>query len=223
MTPCILLSWVLAAAAGAPDVPAYTPQPRASGIFLVARREMRDPRFQRTVVLVTQTQGGAPWGVIINRPLKRRLSEVFTEHEALRERKDVVFYGGPVAPEGLVFLVRAPQPPPRAIPVLRDVYFTSDPGWIEARLKRSDPLPGLRVYAGYAGWAPGQLQNEIARGDWYVLPADPETVFETDSARIWPELEKRASTRYTREGEGAGARPWQISSFALPLSRALAF
>lgn len=223
MTPSIFLSWLLAAATGAPDVPAYAQLARASGIFLVAKREMRDPRFQRTVVLVTQTPGGAPWGVIINRPLKRRLSEVFTEHEALRKRRDVVFYGGPVAPEGVVFLVRAPQSPPRAVPVLRDVYFTSDPDWIEARLRRSDPLPGLRVFVGYAGWAPGQLHNEIARGDWYVLPADAETVFEMDSARIWPELEKRASTRYTHEGGGARDRNGVVRSSVLASSRPLVF
>jgi putative transcriptional regulator len=175
----------------------------ASGVFLVAKREMRDPRFQRTVVLVTQPVGGAPWGVIVNRPLERPLSEVFAGHELLKGRKDVIFYGGPVAPHGLIFLVRAHQPPPRSIPVLRGVYFVSDPDWIEGRLRHPDSLQGLRVYAGYSGWARGQLQNEIARGDWYVLPADAQTVFETEPARVWPELYRRATTRYTREEEGA--------------------
>ena len=170
----------------------------ANGIFLVAKRDLRDPNFMETVVLVTHPQRGGPYGVIINRPLNYRLSEVFPENAALKGRKDVLYFGGPVAREGLVFLVRAPKPPPRAVPVLQDVYFASDPDWIEGLLKRSDPMKGLRVFAGYSGWAPGQLQNEISRGGWYVLPADAETVFEMESSRIWPELIERATTRQTR-------------------------
>lgn len=170
----------------------------ANGVFLVAKRDLLDPNFRETVVLVTHPQRGGPWGVIINRPLDHRLSEVFEEHETLKKRKDVLFFGGPVAREGLVFLVRAAKPPPRSVQVLQDVYFTSDPDWIDGLLKRPDPTRGLRVFAGYSGWALGQLQSEIARGGWYVVPADAATVFEKDPARIWPELIQRATTRQTR-------------------------
>jgi putative transcriptional regulator len=174
----------------------------ASGIFLVARRDMGDPNFQQTVVLVTHPPQGGPYGVIINRPLNYRLSEVFPERDALKDRKDLLYFGGPVAREGLVFLVRLPKPPPRAIRVLADVYFTFDPDTIDGLLKRPDPTRDLRVFAGHSGWAPGQLQNEISRGDWHVVPADPETVFKMESARIWPELIKRATTRQTRYAIG---------------------
>jgi putative transcriptional regulator len=58
------------------------------------------------------------------------------------------------------------------------------------------------VYAGYAGWAPGQLQREMERGGWHVQPADAETVFEKDPARIWPELIEQATAKRTR-AEGA--------------------
>ena len=81
--------------------------------------------------------------------------------------------------------------------VLHDVYFTGDTAFIDGLLKRPDPTRGLRVYAGYSGWAPGQLQIEIARGGWHVLPADAETVFEKDPARIWPDLIQRAATKRT--------------------------
>jgi hypothetical protein len=81
--------------------------------------------------------------------------------------------------------------------VLKDVYFTSDKDWIEALLKKPDPARGLRVYAGYSGWGLGQLQNEMKRGDWYVLPADADTIFDKDVSRIWPDLVQRASARPT--------------------------
>ncbi len=178
----------------------------ANSIFLVAKREMRDARFRETVVLVTQPRQGGPWGVIVNKPLERRLSEIFTDHAPLKKRKDVLFFGGPVMPERLVFLVRATKPPPRSVPVLKDVYFTGDVDWIDERLKRPDPARGLRVYAGYTGWAAGQLQNELERGDWHVVPADAATVFDKVPALIWPELVKRAATKQTRKDEGGRVR-----------------
>lgn len=168
-----------------------------NAIFLVAARELNDPNFRQTVILVTHPRQGGPWGVIINRPLQQRLSDVFTDHDTLKGRKDVLFFGGPVARDGLVFLVRSASPPPRSVALLRDVYFTGDTDWIDEQLKRPEPTRGLRVYSGYSGWAPGQLQREIARGGWHVHPADAETVFDKDPSRIWPELIERATTKRT--------------------------
>lgn len=170
----------------------------ANGIFLIAKREMRDPRFQQTVVLVTQPPQGGPFGVIINRPLDHPLAEVFPDQAPMKGRKDVLYFGGPVGRDGLMFLVRTSKPPAHAVHVLKDVYFTGDVKWIETLLKRPAPTQGLRVFAGYSGWGPGQLQNEIQRGDWHVLPADATTIFEKDPARIWPELIKRATSHQTR-------------------------
>ena len=178
--------------------PAPAPGNTASGVFLVAKREMPDPRFRDTVVLVTYPPQGGPFGVIINRPLNVKLSEAFPQYDALKGKPDVMHYGGPVAREGLVFLARTTKPPPRAVRVLQDVWFTMDVDWVDELLTRADPTQGLRVYAGYSGWAPGQLQNEMTRGDWLMVPADAATVFDKDPARIWPELIKRATTRQAR-------------------------
>lgn len=182
--------------------PAAAAETDASGIFLVAKRELKDPNFSETVVLVTQPRRGPPWGVIINRPLEHRLSEVLADQESLKGRKDVLFFGGPVMRQGLVFLVRGSNPPESAIAVLRDVYFTGDTRLIESLLKRAEPTRGLRVYSGYTGWGPGQLQSELARGGWHVLPADAETIFEMEPARIWPELIRRAAGRQAWKAEG---------------------
>jgi len=175
----------------------------ANAVFLVAKPELADSNFRETVVLVTHPRQTGPWGVIINRPLQHRLSEALPDIESLKGRKDVLFFGGPVTRQGLVFLVRSPKAPPGATLVLRDVFFTSDTDLIDSLLKRPDPTRGLRVYSGYSGWSPGQLQNEIARGGWYVLPADAETIFDKDSALIWPELVKRAATKHTHHPTAA--------------------
>lgn len=170
----------------------------ANGVFLVATREIRDPHFKETVVLITQPQGSGPFGIIINRPLRHRVSALFPGNELLQGRDDVVFFGGPVGRQSLVFLARTNQAPPRATRVLNEVYFTPDAAWFESMLQRADPLQGVRVYVGYAGWAVGQLQNEIERGGWHVVPADAETIFDKDPASIWPELIQRATQHMTR-------------------------
>ena len=94
--------------------------------------------------------------------------------------------------------------------MLRDVYFISDIEWIEGLLQRREPARGLRVYSGYSGWAPGQLQQEIVRGGWHVLPADAAAVFDMEPARIWPELIKRAATRQIRAAPAAAAVPGRL-------------
>jgi putative transcriptional regulator len=175
--------------------PADAAEGVANAIFLVASSELKERTFSETVVLVTQPPRGGPWGVIINRPLVQRLSEVFTEYETLKDRKDVLHFGGPVQRDGLVFLVRTTEPPPRAVPVLKDVYFVSDLDWIDGLFRRPEPTRGVRVYYGHSGWAAGQLQMELERGGWHVVPADAETVFDKDPARIWPDLIERASTK----------------------------
>ena len=181
---------LISAAALAAEVP-------ANGIFLVASRDLRDPNFRETVVLVTQPPQGGPFGLIINRPLPHRLSELFPEYEALRERDSVIHFGGPVERDGIVFLVRAKTPPPGATRVLDDVYILTDRNVALNLLENPDP-ENTRVFAGHSGWAPGQLQNELRRGGWHVLPADAATVFDKKAEEIWPALIGRAGLRRTR-------------------------
>jgi putative transcriptional regulator len=181
---------LFSAAALAAEVP-------ANGIFLVASRDLRDPNFRETVVLVTQPPQGGPFGLIINRPLPHRLSELFPEYEALRERDSVIHFGGPVERDGIVFLVRAKTPPPSATRVLDDVYVLTDLSAALDLLENPDP-ENTRVFAGYSGWAPGQLQSELRRGGWHVLPADAATVFDKKAGEIWPALIGRANLRRTR-------------------------
>jgi putative transcriptional regulator len=66
----------------------------------------------------------------------------------------------------------------------------------------------FRVYAGYAGWAPGQLDQEFSRGDWHVLRADQEMIFEKDAVQIWPELIRRSAGRWVRIRPSPGS--WEV-------------
>ncbi len=192
---------VLLLLAGVVARPAFGAGPVANGIFLIARPGMKDPNFSKTVVLVTLPKGGAPLGVIINRPLKQRLADLFPDFKTLKGKTDPIYFGGPVELPLVSFVVRSTKTPDGALPVLHDVYFSTSHELFEKLMKRPNPTANVRVFAGYSGWAPGQLQTEIKRGGWYTLPADANTIFNTDPAKMWDKLVERASrekTRWTR-------------------------
>jgi putative transcriptional regulator len=169
----------------------------ANGVFLVAKPMLVDSQFRETVVLITELEAGTgPIGVIINRPLDVRLSKLMTGIR-IPEQFDRVYGGGPVALTQLFFLVRSHVQPAHSMPVLADVYLSGDRSLLESIMRGDTKASAFHTYVGYAGWAPGQLQVEIASGGWYVLPADADTIFKTDPSKIWPQLVRRAAMQYT--------------------------
>jgi putative transcriptional regulator len=144
----------------------------------VAKPSLVDPNFRQTVVLVTQTADASTVGVILNRPTARKHGD------------DTVYSGGPVMREVLVTLFRAEQPPEApAFHVLNGVYLSMHPQNVERFAQER------RLFAGFSGWAPGQLETEFARDGWFVLPASAEIVFRKDTAGLWDELVRKARGR----------------------------
>jgi putative transcriptional regulator len=166
-------------------------------LLLVARKDMPDPFFRNSVVLVTNATI-APLGVIINKPTDVKLSKALPDEKALASREDKLFFGGPVAADELVFVFRAAKRPEEALPIKDDLYFSTSKALLEKMLAREDPLDGLRVFAGHAGWGPGQLEGEIQRGDWYLAPADAGIVFSAKPEGLWPELYSRTAATKVR-------------------------
>ncbi len=160
------------------------------GFFLVAKPSILDPNFQRTVILVTETPDGGMLGVILNRPTKQSLANILPGNQALAQFTDPLYFGGPVERVGLFAVFQAPESPGRSFAVVQNVRLALQPETVEQLLKK--PPPQLRLFVGYAGWAPGQLQGEIERGDWWVVPADPETVFRKNTDTLWDDLSRRA-------------------------------
>jgi len=156
-------------------------------ILLVARAELPDSNFKDAVVLVMNNVGPAPGGVIINRPTRISVSRLFPDVESLQQLDDKVYFGGPVQVRFLSFLFRAATAPEDAIRVVDDVYISANRPLLTKLLARDKPMEGLRIFIGYSGWAPGQLEGEIARGDWTLKPADASTIFDRKSEHVWPE------------------------------------
>ena len=163
----------------------------ANGLLLVAKPSLADPNFSRTVVLVTQVEDGGTVGVILNRPTVLKLTDFLSEEFETRNYTDRIYFGGPVMRQVLVVLFRAQQKPAApAFHVLRNVYLTMHPDNITALL--ADKAARYRVYAGFSGWAPNQLESEFMRDGWYFLPADEATLFRKDTEGMWDELLERA-------------------------------
>jgi putative transcriptional regulator len=176
-----LLLFAMASPAEPDDAKALT------AILLVARAELPDSNFRDSVVLVMNNIGPAPVGVIINRPTRIGISGLFPDLEHPRQVDGRLYFGGPVEMESASFLFQADTPPEHALQVIDGVYFSANRDLLRKLLARVKPMDGLRVFVGHSGWGPGQLEAEIARGDWKLAPADTEAIFNGKSERPWPE------------------------------------
>ena len=161
-----------------------------NGLLLVASPGLQDPRFRQTVVLVTQAPDASTVGVILNRPTQVKLSEL--RGDALGERHgEPLYFGGPVMERAVIALFKSAEAPARAVfHVHRSIYLSMHPEIIEPLL--AAPPARLRLFAGFSGWAPRQLQGEFERKDWHVLPVTEDVLFRSNPAGLWEEMLGRA-------------------------------
>ena len=164
--------------ASEPDVTKGQPMESLIGHLLVATPGLRDPNFERTVVLLVAHEDGGALGVVLNRATEVPVAEVLGSWGSLASEPSVVFEGGPVQPEAAICLARVRSTTgdtrgfSRVDGNLGTVDLSTDPD------RMRDDLIEVRVFAGYAGWSPGQLEDEIATGSWLTfkaLPSDPFT------------------------------------------------
>jgi len=189
----VLLS--LTAVLSLAPAPALAQAATARTFLLVAQPDMLDPNFSRTVVLVMSPEDGGPLGIILNRPTNVQMRELYPERTELAGRNDLVFYGGPVQPDALLFAFRSAVKPPKGLNVIGDIYISGFSEVLDELLKHPENANEQRFFAGYAGWAQGQLEFEIERGGWYTLPLDVDAIFKMNPLTIYDELVKRATAR----------------------------
>jgi len=192
---------------------AQEPEPaQANAVFLVAKPTLLDPNFSHTVVLATRTPDAGTIGVILNRPTRFKASDVLPPDLPAENYRDSIYFGGPVMLNAIVAVFRAAQEPSApAYHALENVYLTMHRDTIEALLR--EPRQRYRLYMGFSGWAPRQLESELLRKDWYVLPADESSIFREDTRELWNELLRKASAERTSQ---AAARAGALSKIILP-------
>jgi putative transcriptional regulator len=191
----ILVAWSFVAVA--PPTVAETPASLA-GQLLIASPDMGDPRFERTVILMVRHNSDGAFGIVINRPVGERplagLLEILGEKDANVPGQVRIFYGGPVQP-GLGFVIHSTDyREAETTDIDGRVAMTSSRALLRAIGNDTGPKKSLVAF-GYAGWAPGQLEGEIARRGWVTAPADLTLVFDEDRAKVWD----AAYSRRTRD------------------------
>jgi putative transcriptional regulator len=162
-----------------------------TGRLLVATPALRDPNFERTVVLLVAHEEGGALGVVLNRATEVPVAEVLGPWGTLAGEPSVVFEGGPVQPEAAICLART-RPGVDALNgfnrvsgAVGTVDLSGDPDTLR------EGVLGVRVFAGYAGWRPGQLENEISGGSWFVFDALPGDAFTSRPDDLWSMVLRR--------------------------------
>ncbi len=157
----------------------------AAGRFLVATPMISGPPFARAFVLVVEHDATGAVGVIVNLPTDIAVVDVLPDLAAEPADPPVVHVGGPVSTDTAVVLGRSVTGP----------FTMTAPGVGVGIVDLDDPpsdLDGIRVYAGYSGWSPGQLEAELEEGSWWLLPADAARVFAADTRDLWRTLVEAA-------------------------------
>lgn len=166
-----------------------TNQPLAKGVFLVADPHMEGRYFPNSVVLLLEFDHKGALGVIVNKPTDIPLSEAMPDLKEFENMNGNMYIGGPVAEHIPLMLLRTEKKPVKSIKHIFDgIYWVTKHEDVIGVVRSMKPKDMIRIYAGYAGWYPGQLESEVARGGWVVLKADPYTVFDKNPDTVWDDL-----------------------------------
>ena len=162
-----------------------SPEPQLAPVLLVSMPQMLDPNFARTVVLLAEYGKHGAFGLVVNRQMSEPAHEVIRPDPPMHIQKDVHLYvGGPVEPNRAWVLTAHRELDGDAVEIVSGVYLSAAPELIRHALQ-SSPDPQVRLVIGYAGWAPGQLDDELASSSWLMAPVQADLVFETPLAAMW--------------------------------------
>jgi putative transcriptional regulator len=163
------------------------------GQLLVASPSLLDPNFHRTVVLIAEHGEDGAMGVVLNRESELEVDEAAPSLADVVEPGARVHEGGPVQPTAVMIMAEFDDPAAAASLVVDDIGFVSadtDFDALDSAVRR------VRVFAGLAGWAPGQLEAELERDDWIVEPALAEDVFHAHAEELWSHVLERKGGQF---------------------------
>jgi putative transcriptional regulator len=158
-----------------------------TGHLLISGASLVDPNFRRTIVLIGHHDDEGAVGVILNEPLDVTVAEAVPPLADLVPAGDLLFRGGPVQPEAAVVLADFADPSSAEVLAFGTIGFLPQ----EVTPEEVGPLRHARVFAGYAGWGPGQLEAELEEESWIVEPALASDVFTVHPERLWQDILRR--------------------------------
>jgi putative transcriptional regulator len=185
-----LLTLLLAAIAIVLASPAQAADPSKT-VLLVAKRQLQDPLYRSTVLLVKPIGNDQHIGVILNRPSKVTLGQLFPEHKPSQSVRDPVYVGGPMSTSVIFAIVqRHNSPGGKSLQMLPELFMVFEGSTVD-QIIETDPAHA-RFLAGLVAWQSGELREEVKRGAWHMLDADPALVLRKPTEGMWEELLRRA-------------------------------
>jgi putative transcriptional regulator len=166
----------------------------ARGQLLIAGPMLLDPNFWRTVVLIVEHSDEGALGLVLNRPSETSVGEAVPQLEELVELDDPLFIGGPVQPSTVLVLGEFEDPSDATLLAFDDVGVlggSASDDELGAGVQRA------RAFVGHAGWGPGQLDDELERGDWILEPARTEDAFCSEPEELWSSVLTRKGGSYS--------------------------
>lgn len=164
------------------------PEDLRPGRLLVANRGALDPNFAGSVILLVDYSQNGAFGLILNHRTKVPVSDSLPQLRGSEAYEDPIYLGGPVRRDAVMALVKDEDEPHPPKHVVGDVYLISRKSELETELLSGARADQLRLYAGYAGWGAGQLENEMNRGDWFIFESTEAIIFDPHPENIWPKL-----------------------------------
>jgi putative transcriptional regulator len=163
-----------------------------TGHLLISNASLFDPNFRRTVVLVGHHDEDGAVGVVLNRPLDVTVDEAVPPLAELVGTDEALYEGGPVQPDGAVVLAEF------ADPSIAGVVAFGAVGFLPEDVDDGDrgAIVRARIFAGYSGWGPGQLEAELAEDAWLLTPATEADVFTEEPDRLWEGVVARLGSAY---------------------------
>ncbi|CAN5163739.1 YqgE/AlgH family protein [soil metagenome] len=164
------------------------PDADTTAVILVATDILIDPVYNHTVIVVRPAGNGMHVGVILNRPTGTSLASLFPSHEPSRNVKENVFFGGPMAQLAVAAVTRnEPSPLDGVLEFKPDLYLVLQAKTIDSIIETAPNT--ARYYMGNVIWKPGELDSELEKGLWHVLPASSDLVFRKNTESLWSELD----------------------------------
>jgi putative transcriptional regulator len=162
------------------------------GQLLVSAPSLLDPQFRRTVVLIAHHDEDGAMGLVLTRPSEVPATDAVPALAGIPGGADAVYVGGPVQPEAFMVLADFEDVTEAAAPIFAGI------GFLPAEAEPEElSIRRLRLFAGYAGWAAGQLEAELAEPAWIVVPAQPDDAFSADPDELWRTVLHRAGSEYS--------------------------
>jgi putative transcriptional regulator len=181
----------------------------AQGKIIISPRDSPDPHFANSVIVLARYDSSGALGLMIHFKSDLTVQKALPDVKGVEKRKDTIFVGGPVEIPVVLALLRSKSAPQGGSSVIGNLYLMTSRQNIGAVLKAGLPASDLRIFIGYTGWGPRQLDNEVRRSGWYIFDYDESLIFDEHPDTLWNRMIAKTERRFAILGYPIPDYPWR--------------